>query len=260
MIHYGDGARLHRRIPPSTKSMNAPRNIEYEFGVPIPGEILPREQWVQTAIKKLPDVPPLVPADIFGRQAPLVIDLGCGNGRFAVSSAVRRPEFDHLGIDILPVVIRYATRRGNQRGLSNLRFAVCGGFEFLERWLAPKSVREIHIYHPQPYRDGTRQERRLITPSFLALVHRVLEPEGTMFLQTDHRAYWKYFQQVLPAFFDWQLQQQSWPEDRRGRTRREIIARSKGLQIYRGFGSPRLGLDDQQLQTRCESLPLPQWE
>lgn len=240
--------------------MNTQGNIEFEFGVPIPGEILPRERWVQTAIKRLPDVAPLVPSEIFGRQTPLVVDLGCGNGRFAVSSAVRRPEYDHLGIDILPVVIRYATRRGNQRGLSNLRFAVCGGYEFLERWLAPASVRELHIYHPQPYRDGTRQERRLITPSFLALAHRVLEPGGMLFLQTDHRAYWKYFQQVVPAFFDWQLQRQPWPEDPRGRTRREIIARSKGLQIYRGFGTPRATLDEAACKMLVDSLPAPTWD
>ena len=38
-----------------------------------------------------------------------------------------RPEDVHVGVDVLPVVIRYATRRGNQRGLHNLRFAVCDG-------------------------------------------------------------------------------------------------------------------------------------
>jgi hypothetical protein len=60
---------------------------------------------------------------LFGRHAPLIVDLGCGNGRFLLASALARPECDHIGIDILPMVLRYATRRGNQRGLSNLRFA-----------------------------------------------------------------------------------------------------------------------------------------
>src|SRR5262249_13552974 len=105
--------------------------IETEFEVPIPGEILPEERWTRTAIKKLPPTGPLDFAAIFGRTAPIVLDIGCGNGRFTLSSAIARPADDHLATDILPVVIRYATRRGNQRGLSNVRFAVIGGRELL---------------------------------------------------------------------------------------------------------------------------------
>src|SRR5271155_5098946 len=101
--------------------MSKRRAIEREFGVPIAGEILDPAQWTQTALKRLPESGPLDVPALFGRTAPLVLDIGCGNGRFLIGSAVWRPELDHLGIDILPVVIRYATRRANQRGLVNLR-------------------------------------------------------------------------------------------------------------------------------------------
>ena len=108
------------------------RHIEREFGVPIAGEILRPAQWAQTALKKLPEGYLNWP-ELFGRQTPIVLDLGCGNGRFLIGSAVWRPTHDHLGLDILPLVIRYATRRGNQRGLTNLRFAVRGALEFLQQ-------------------------------------------------------------------------------------------------------------------------------
>src|SRR6478672_6100003 len=153
-------------------------DADCDYGVPIPGRVLPQDQWARTAIKRLP--PPAFidwPA-IFGRKAPLVLDLGCGNGRFVISSAVARPEFDHVGIEILPVVIRYATRRANQRGLHNVRLAVIGAYEFLDQYIAPASVAEIHLYHPQPYRDSSKQHRRLLTPEFLALIHRCLIPSG----------------------------------------------------------------------------------
>src|SRR5437868_345279 len=136
------------------------RQIEREFGVPLAGQILDPAYWTQTALKRLPPPGPLDLAALFGRSAPLVVDLGCGNGRFLIGSAVWRPDHDHIGIDILPLVLRYATRRANQRGLSNIRLAAAGGREFLERQVAPGSVREIHCYHPQPYYDPAQVHRR----------------------------------------------------------------------------------------------------
>src|SRR5205807_5333736 len=121
-----------------------------------------------------------------GRKAPLVVDIGCGNGRFLIGSAVWRLDYDHLGIDVLPVVIRYATRRANQRGLHNVRFAVTDGHRFLSLYAEHKSVTEIHCYHPQPYADPAKMARRLLTPEFLMMLHRVLIPGGACFVQTDN--------------------------------------------------------------------------
>src|SRR5262245_45277045 len=108
-----------------------------DFGIPIPGQVLPPDQWAKTAIKRLPAPGPLDWKQVFGRDAPVVLDIGCGNGRFVIASALARPEVDHLGIEILPVVIRYATRRANQRGLANVRLAVIGGYELLAQYVAP---------------------------------------------------------------------------------------------------------------------------
>src|SRR5205823_8521644 len=125
------------------------RRIEREFGVPVAGEVRDPSRWTQTALKKLPAEGRLDVDALFGRRAPVVLDLGCGNGRFLIGSAVWRPGHDHLGVDVLPVVIRYATRRGNQRGLRNLRFVVADARAFVELYLAAGSVSEIHCYHPQ---------------------------------------------------------------------------------------------------------------
>jgi tRNA (guanine-N7-)-methyltransferase len=210
---------------------------ENEFGVPFPGRVVPKEQWTRTALKALPEGL-LDFAALFGRAAPVVLDLGCGNGRFAIASALARPECDHLGVDILPLVIRYARKRANQRGLANVRFAVAGAHELLAKHIAEQSIAEIHLYHPQPYRDGVGAERRLLSPEFLGLAHRALRPGGLLVIQTDNRGYWQYLKAVLPALFAIREQRAPWPDAPAGRTRREIYARKHGMPIYAAEARP----------------------
>jgi tRNA (guanine-N7-)-methyltransferase len=241
--------------PPST----GPSKIEKEFGVPIPGEILDPADWARTALKKVPEGI-LDFQELFGRSAPIVLDLGCGNGRFSIASALERADHDHLAIDILPVVIRYATRRGNQRGLANVRFAVIGGRELLADRIAPGSVAEIHCYHPQPYYERSQVGRRLITPEFLALVHRALVQQGLFVVQTDNPGYWKYIRELAPVFFDFEELNGRWPNAPRGRTRREIMALRQGLPIFRGMGRAKRNLSEEQALAFAESLPPPTFD
>lgn len=231
-----------------------------DFGVPIPGRVLPPEAWAKTAIKRLPPPGPLDWPALFGRTAPVVLDLGCGNGRFIITSALARPELDHLGVDILPLVIRYATKRANQRGLANVRLAVIGGYELLDQYVAPGSVAEIHVYHPQPYQDAPEHHRRLITPEFLALVHRSLSPGGLVVLQTDNRAYWQYLRRAVPHLFDFEELDGPWPDAPRGRTRREIYARQHNLKIFRGQGRPKPHLSPEQIAEVIRSQPAPDFD
>jgi tRNA (guanine-N7-)-methyltransferase len=234
-----------------------PPPVEYEFGVPIPGPILPESQWARTAVKRLPPPGPLDWAAIFGRKAPVVLDMGCGNGRFTLLSALARPDYDHFAIDKLPVVIRYATRRANQRGLHNVRFAVKDAETFLAAYVPEGSVAEAHLYHPQPYHDPKQAHLRLLTPRFLADLHRGLEPGGLFVVQTDNPDYWRYIRAVVPLFFDFQEHPDPWPDASEGRSRREILARSRGLVIFRGEGRRRDAITRENALALAESLPAP---
>jgi tRNA (guanine-N7-)-methyltransferase len=229
---------MNKEPPNSSEFRQTPDGeIEYELGVPIPGPILPKAEWVQTAIKRLPPSGPIDWSTVFGRSSPIVLDIGCGNGRFAISSAVRRRSMDHVAIDLLPVVIRYATRRGNQRGLSNVRFAVCDGQQFLRNFIAPHSITEIHVYHPQPFKDVREQHLRLFSPAFVELLHRSLIADGQLFLQTDNRAYWEQIRKVVSVKFVWEEKDGPWEEDPYGRSRREFISNQKKLPIFRAMAT-----------------------
>lgn len=233
--------------------------IEYEHGVPIPGQILAPSEWAKTAIKRLPADGPLDWPAIFGRTAPLVLDLGCGNGRFTLASALARPAFDHCAIDLLPVVIRYATRRANQRGLHNVRFAVKDAQTFMNRYVARGSATEIHLYHPQPFHDPRKAFLRVLTPQLLADVHNGLIPGGLFAVQTDNPDYWDYMTSVLPEFFEFSHHPEPWPDAPEGRTRREILARQRGLAIFRGTAIRRGDLSQETVASLIKSLPMPKF-
>lgn len=237
--------------------MPEPKETETEFGVAIPGRILPEGEWARTAIKRLPLEGPLDWKEIFGRDAPVVLELGCGNGRYTLLSALARPELNHLAVDALPVVIRYATRRANQRGLHHSRFIVKEAHAFIREYVKESSLAEVHLYHPQPYHHPGQAHLRLVTPRFLADVHRSLRSKGLFVIQTDNPDYWDYLSKMIPAFFEFREREGPWADAPEGRSRREILARSRGLKIFRGEAVSRDNLSREEAMALAGKLPPP---
>ncbi len=234
------------------------RGGDSDYGVPLPGRTVPPELRTRTKVDLPPPGVPFDWAAAFGRSgAPRVVDLGCGNGRFLIASAVARPTHDHLGIDIVPPAIHHARRRAGARGLANVRFALGDAVPFLFENAAPESLDEIHVYHPQPHYDPEKRGRRMISPEWIAAAHRALRPGGILVLQTDNPHYWKYIETTVPVLFAWRRQEGPWPDAPEGRTRREILARKKGLKIFRGVGTPRKELLAEEVAAIVARLPRP---
>ena len=207
------------------------KDREYELGVLFPGRILPGAGWTKTGFR---DTGRVFDWDaVFKRSAPRVIDLGCGNGRFLIGSAVARPAHDHLGIDLVQVAIDHAARRANRRGLANVRFLTADATLWLFERLEADSIDELHIYHPQPYYEEADVSRRMLTPEFLERAWKVLRKRGLLVLQTDNKSYWAYLREAVDKHFEPRLHPAPWPDAPEGRTRREIQARQKGLAVFR---------------------------
>ena len=201
-----------------------------DYGVPFPGRVLARSLWTRTGL----------PRDgagrfdweaAFGRSVPRVVDLGCGNGRYLIGSALARPDRDHLGVDLLQPAVDHGAHRANKRGLANVRFAVGDASDWLFHRL--DAVDEIHLYHPQPYYEAEEAARRLLTPEFLRRAWEVLRPGGLLVLQTDNKAYWDYLRKAVPFLFVPRLHPSPWEDAPEGRTRREIYSRQTGLAVFR---------------------------
>ena len=232
---------------------------ESTCGVPFPGRKLPYGQWTRTRVPLGRPGETFDWVRAFGREAPRVLDLGCGNGRFLIASALARPDVDHLGIDLVPPAVRFASLRAGQRGLVNCKFAWGDAGEFVRERCPDGSVDEVHLYHPQPYRDRTRADRRQLTPAVLGAVHQALVPGGLFVFQTDNPAYAAYARRVVPSLFGWDESADPWPDAPRGRTLREIVARGQGLAIVRAT-CRRLDLPADEARRRAARLPLPDFD
>ena len=233
---------------------------ESTCGVPFPGRSLPRERWTRTRVA-LGERRGRVFSwrEAFGRDAPHVADLGCGNGRFLVASALARPEVDHLGIDLVPPAVKFASLRAGQRGLTNCKVAWGDATEFVLERAAPASLSEAHLYHPQPYYEPGQERRRQLTPAVLRALHAALEPGGLFVFQTDNAAWARYARAIVPALFSWEELPGPWPDAPRGRTLREITARRARLSIVRAQAR-RLDLPTEEVDRRVASMPEPTFD
>jgi tRNA (guanine-N7-)-methyltransferase len=169
---------------------------------------------------------------VFGRAAPRVLDVGCGDGDFLLASAAARPERDHVGIDLLRPVVERASREAKRRGLLNLRFLAGDAVAWLSRQ-ADGSIDEIHVYHPQPYVDPAEVHLGMLSPAFFERMWAVLRRDGRLVLQTDQKAYGRYLLEAVGKHFEPELVPGPWPDAPQGRTRREAVARRKRMRVLR---------------------------
>jgi len=128
---------------------------------------------------------------IYGRQAPVEIDLGCGDGSFLADLASESPDRDFLGIERLLGRVRSACRKIERSGLENARIL---RFEIpyaVERLLPEKSIASFHLMFPDPWPKRRHAPRRLVTESFLASLYRALAENGTVRIATDETEYYR---------------------------------------------------------------------
>lgn len=126
---------------------------------------------------------------IFSKEAPLEVDLGCGDGAFLVEIAALHPERNFLGIERLPGRVATACRKITRAGLGNARMLRVENSYAVGRLLPSGSVRIFHLLFPDPWPKRRHARRRLVTKIFFADIYQALEPDGELRIATDQRDY-----------------------------------------------------------------------
>jgi len=125
---------------------------------------------------------------LFGRDAPLEVEVGSGKARFLVAAARANPAHDFLGLERALSYYRICRERVARSGLANARVLRADGRLFLES-LSPGSVRAFHVYFSDPWPKKKQQKRRFLDAVALDLLASRLEPAGTLRIATDHAGY-----------------------------------------------------------------------
>lgn len=141
------------------------------------------------------DLPrPWSTAALFGREAPLEIEVGSGKGLFMASAASAYPQHNFLGIEVAKKYARFAASKLAKRELTSAKMMAGDALPVFQDFLPDNSLAAVHVYFPDPWWKARHKKRRVLNEQFLRNVERVLVPGGTLHFWTDVE---EYFQTTL---------------------------------------------------------------
>jgi tRNA (guanine-N7-)-methyltransferase len=136
---------------------------------------------------------------LFGRTAPVVLEIGFGMGLTTAEIAAVRPDTDFLGVEVYTPGVGSLLRQIELRGLTNVRVIQQDAVEVLRDRIAPGSLAGIHVYFPDPWPKKRHHKRRLIQPAFVGSLADRLAPGGYLHCATDWEEYAGQMLAVLSA-------------------------------------------------------------
>ena len=139
-------------------------------------------------------------AEIFGRNASLHVDLGCGEGTFLFQIATQKPDINFLGVERLLGRVHSTARKAQK--IDNLRVLRMES-SYVVRYLLPLgSVEQFYLLFPDPWPKRRHQRRRVFTDDFLNAIHDALEDDGKLLVATDQLDYFEQIKQLAAGRTD----------------------------------------------------------
>ncbi len=138
-------------------------------------------------------------AAVFGREAPLVVEIGFGMGKSFVEMAQKDPLRNYLGIEVHPPGVGACMMLIDEAQISNAKVIKYDAFEVLTKCLGTQSIDILQIFFPDPWPKARHHKRRLVNPEFLKLVTPLIKHGGMIRMATDWQEYAEQMLECLNA-------------------------------------------------------------
>jgi tRNA (guanine-N7-)-methyltransferase len=170
----------------------------------------------------------------FERPAPLVLDIGFGDGDALAEIAAAHPDRNYLGVEVYRTGTGRLLRRIESEGLTNLRVLLADASELLREGLAPASLAGVQLFFPDPWTKKRHHKRRIVQAEWLARVADRLQPGGFLHMATDWADYAEWMLSLSDAEPRLENPYGGYAPDAgdRPETRFERRGRRKGHEVY----------------------------
>lgn len=135
----------------------------------------------------------------FKNDNPIVLELACGRGEYAVALATLFPDQNFIGVDIKGNRMYIGAKKALENKLPNAAF-LRTQIEMLPNYFAANEVDEMWITFPDPQLRTSKAKRRLTHPRFLRLYQQVLKPGGSLHLKTDSPALYNFTKKLIEMY------------------------------------------------------------
>ena len=132
---------------------------------------------------------PLVPVEAFGREAPIVLDVGCGHGAAAIAYASTHPSHDVVAVDVHVPGMARLLAAAEAAGVTNMRVEIGDAVALLSGRVRPGQLTAVHLFFPDPWLKLKHAKRRFVRAPTLDLLASRLATDGHVLVATDESAY-----------------------------------------------------------------------
>ncbi len=185
-----DGVTPDDGATPDDSARLFPRVTAYRFrrGTLRPGQQRNWEEHWSTYGRNVSDET-VDPEQMFGRRAPLIVEIGSGTGTSTAAMAAAEPDVDVIAVEVYQPGLAQLLGMVLREGLENVRMIRGDGVDVLTNMIAPASLTGVRVFFPDPWPKARHHKRRLLQSGTFELIASRLAPGGVLHVATDHADY-----------------------------------------------------------------------
>jgi len=138
-------------------------------------------------------------AQVFGREAPLILEIGFGMGGSLLEMAKFEPEKNFIGIEVHLPGVGALLKGMSEEGVENIRIYHDDANQVIDQCIPDGSLERVQLFFPDPWHKKRHHKRRLVQPEFVERIRKKLRVGGLFHMATDWENYAEHMMEVMSA-------------------------------------------------------------